>query len=486
MENVQVEATEKKPSKRPVFAVYLIAFAASLNSTNLGYDIGVSSGVVLILQDEWKLTDNKVALFMGIVPGMSALGGIFFQKFADKLGRKRCFALVQAILVTGLITVASSQSYGSILFGRIIVGLAIGCGFGIDGLYIAEVAPADHRGRLISYCEVGVCLGILIGFFVNWLFSHMTDKDACWRLMEMMGSILPITLTTLALTVLPESPRWLISHGQHQKAADVLKSTHQPGEDIASLVEGITNQILQDEAEGKRGWGRLLCPDKNNRRFVVAALGCAALQQANGSEAVVAYSPTIFRRGKVATTHEAIFELTILVGFFKTALVFVALYTVDKMGRRPLLIYGYAGMALFLVILSFGLGLQVGWMSVSGVCGFIGCFAASCGPVTLILLTELMPLPLRAKGVGLGVFINRIVSSSCSLLFLPVSNFLGGQAQYFGLFSVVTALATIWIWAKVPETKKMVLEQIHQGTGKMVPGVAVPDATTFGEPHLGD
>ncbi|CAE8623197.1 unnamed protein product [Polarella glacialis] len=456
----------KLPDGPPLF-MYLMAGCAALNSTNIGFDIGASTGVALLLQEEWQLTDGQVGLFMGSFSFVAAFGGLSSQAVSDRLGRRWTFAVTQVVLLVGLAIMASAVSFGMLMVGRVFVGLAVGFGLAVDPLYITELAPAQHRGRLTSWPEIATNLGILLGFVVNWAFADI-DHAISWRLMLAVGGILPIALLVLSLKVMPESPRWLISKGRVEEATLVLRSSHPQNEDIAAVVEAIQSEISEEQLNESSGWAPLFCPDKVTKRLLLIGIGVAFSQQISGVDCVLAYSPTIFKRAHVATSEQSLFALTMLVGFTKTAFIVLAACYMDTKGRRPLLILSTTAMTVCLATLALAMGLDISWLSVVAVCSYVAAFSLGMGPITWIIAAEVFPSQIRAKAMSLATFTNRMTSGMLTLTFLPLSDAMGGQAQYFGLLAVLTGLTAVFACVVVPETKQMTLEQLHQHIGRMV------------------
>jgi len=407
----------------------------------------------------------QVGLFLGSIHFLAALGSLNSHAVTDRLGRRRTFTVAQVVLLIGLGISICAPSFRVLMAGRILVGLGVGLGMAIDPLYIAELAPAEHRGKFTSWPEIAINFGILVGFFANWLLAGV-DKAVAWRLMIGFGTVLPCLLIVLSLTVMPESPRWLIDRGRVEEATYVLRRTHPTGEDVQALVDGILRDIEEDRLATEVGWRSLLCPGEDVRRMIFVGVGVALAQQINGSESVVAYSPTIFKRAHVATTTSALFAVTMLVGFVKTGCVVIATFFVDSRGRRPLLLLSAAGVTLSLATLALGTALEVGWLSVVAVCAFMAVFSLGLGPVPFMLAAEIFPSNLRAKGVSLAGFVNRCTSGAVALTFLPLSDALGGQAQYFGFFTVLTLISAVLLFAYVPETKQRTLEQLQMGMGR--------------------
>eukprot|EP00931_Biecheleriopsis_adriatica_P055216 TRINITY_DN32589_c0_g1_i1.p1 TRINITY_DN32589_c0_g1~~TRINITY_DN32589_c0_g1_i1.p1 ORF type:complete len:489 (+),score=60.49 TRINITY_DN32589_c0_g1_i1:126-1592(+) len=454
---------KKKSSKKeagsggvPVY-MYVMAGCAALNSTNIGFDLGVSGGVALDLQEDLNLTDAQIGLFLAMPGFVAAFGGLGSQFVTDMLGRRLTFTVGQIILILGLLACIFSSSFVMIMAGRVFIGLGVGIAFAIDYLYIAELAPSAHRGSLVSWAEVAINVGLLIGACANRAFANAPVSS--WRTMVGIGLILPIVLTVLSLFVMPETPRFLLARGKKEEAAKILKRTHPKGADIDSVVEGIEKERKQDEENDKGGWSSVLCPDRSVRRALIVGIGVAFAQQINASESVVMYSATIFKRAHVATTKAALFNCTVLTFFMKMFFVILAGCMVDSAGRRPLLISSVTVTALCLFGLAIGTAMDLGWLAVVSVCVFMAAFSMGIGPVVWLLCAEMFPSSVRAKGMSLGAFVNRLTSALIAFSYLPMAKAVGGQANYFAIFGFVTTLSAVYIWALVPETKGLSLEE---------------------------
>lgn len=437
--------------------MYVMAGCAALNSTNIGFDLGVSGGVALDLQEDLKLNDFQIGLFLGTPGFVAAFGALSSQFITDTLGRRLTFTCGQVVLIAGLLTSMFSGTFSVMMTGRVLVGLGVGMAFAVDYLYIAELAPASHRGSLVSWAEVAINAGLLIGGVTNRLFAAASADS--WRRMLGIGLILPILLTGLSLLVMPETPRFLLARGKKVEAAEILKRTHPKGEDIDSIVEAIEKERKQDEEDANGGWSSVLCPDTSMRRAILVGIGVALAQQINASESVVMYSATIFKRAHVATTKEALFNCTVLMFFMKMFFVVLAGCTVDSRGRRPLLLSSVSVTALCLFGLSISTAADLGWLAVISVCMFMAAFSIGIGPVTWLLCAEMFPSCVRAKAMSLGAFVNRLTSALIAFSYLPLAKAVGGQANYFTIFGVVTTLSAVYIWALVPETKGLSLEE---------------------------
>jgi len=292
------------------------------------------------------------------------------------------------------------------------------------------------------------------------------------------GLILPAALTILSLVVMPETPRFLLAKGFENEAAEVLKRTHPEGEDVLAIIKGIEKERLQDAENEKLGWTPILKPNKAMRRAILVGIGVAFAQQVNASESVVMYSATIFERAHVATTKSTLFNCSVLTMFMKMFFVILAGYMVDARGRRPLLLGSVSVTALCLFGLSFSTFADIGWLAVVSVCVFMAAFSMGIGPVTWLLCAEMFPSSVRAKAMSLGAFVNRLTSSLIAFSYLPLARALGGQAVYFLVFGIITALSAVYMYILVPETKGLSLEEsYHAGDNEPAPKAATEDLT---------
>mmetsp|Transcript_57459 Transcript_57459/g.136622 ORF Transcript_57459/g.136622 Transcript_57459/m.136622 type:complete len:484 (+) Transcript_57459:127-1578(+) len=436
----------------------VMAMCASLNSVNLGYDMSVNSGVSVLIQRQWSLSSWQVGWYMGSLIFIEGAGALLNAWLVDFLGRRKALAAAQVLFVLGVVLSATAADFLHLMMGRIGVGLGIGISMAIDPLYVAEIAPADHRGLLSTLPELGLNLGILLGFASNRLLLPLPD-DVNWRVMLALGLVLPLILLVLALFILPESPRWLLLHSRREEAADVLRRTHATGTDIQPVVDGLAKQA--EEATSSGGWTdlfRALATPGSTRQQLVTAIGIAIAQQATGEPSVLLFSPRIFDAAGAVPLQEELM-LTMLLGIVKTAAVLVAALLIDNVGRRPLLVGSTSAMALFYVTLAVGIWLQIRLLTIFSVMLFMAAFSIGMGPLCWLLMSEFCPLAFRGKGTAVAVFSNRIVGAIISTTFLPLSDTLT-SAGYFACFAGITAAIAVVFACTIPETKRLTLEQI--------------------------
>jgi MFS family permease len=210
--------------------VFKFAMCAAMNSCNLGFDIGVntSAGPLLQQSEALQLSDLQLEILMGSLNMFAAVGAICASSISDRFGRRGGFIVAAVGFILGVLIMTLAQSFGTLMFGRVFVGLGVGFGLAIDPIYIAEISPPSQRGRLVTWSEIATNVGIVLGFSSGLIFYNV-EPDLAWRLMFGMGIILPTCLIYLVWKVMPESPRWLVSKGREPEAFLILSKVYPPG-----------------------------------------------------------------------------------------------------------------------------------------------------------------------------------------------------------------------------------------------------------------
>lgn len=445
----------------PPIYVILLAMYASCNSFNFGFDGGSMAGILVLVQEDMQLSDLKVGIYMGIINLGACIGSLLSYKLNDNYGRRYAFAASQVVLVVGGLVQISSRGFAQLAAGRLIGGLGMGIGFAVDPLYIAEVAPAAHRGKLVSWSEIAINMGLMCGFMGNWLLLDLPVGYG-WRAMVLCGLVLPTILLGLCITVMPETPRWLVRKGQHDIAVEVLRRTHHEGVDVVPVADEIHREV-----EAERGMRRpsFFEMDPHKRWGIILALGVATAQQLTGNDSVVGFGPRIFQDVGAAESRSQLFLFVILVGMVKAAVVVVATFFIDEAGRRPLLITSTLGCCFSLAMLSMGSFAQSPLIVVSGACFFMAAFSFGIGPVTWLLAAELTSLDVRATAMGMCTFFNRFTAGFVAFTFLPLVGWMG-QGWYFALFAMAAGLMALVAIFCIPETKQSTLEELSMGMGR--------------------
>ncbi|CAL5186482.1 unnamed protein product [Lathyrus oleraceus] len=446
------------------------AILASTNSILLGYDIGVMSGAVIFIREDFKISSIQVEFLVGFLNVCSLIGSLASGKISDMIGRRYTILIAAATFFIGALVMGLAPSYTFLMFGRVIAGIGVGFSLMISPVYVAELSPDLTRGFLTSLPEVFISCGILLGYVSNYALSSL-PIGLNWRIMLGLAA-LPAVFVALGVLSMPESPRWLIMKGRYEEAKQVLiRTSENKGE-----AEHRFSEILQAASNFKTSsrnvqgvWKELLItPARPVLRILIAAIGVNFFMQASGNDAVIYYSPQVFRVAGVQDEKQ-LFGVTIIMGIAKTCFVFVSALVLDKFGRRPMLLLGSLGMAVSL----FGLGLGCTFLQnsdekpiwaislcVVAVCATVSFFSIGLGPTTWVYSSEIFPMRLRAQGTSLAISVNRLISGIVSMSFLSVSEEITFGGMFFVLGGVMV-VATIFFYYFLPETKGKSLEEIE-------------------------
>lgn len=468
-----------KPAKRNKYA-FACAMLASMTSILLGYDIGVMSGAKLYIKTDFNCTTTQIEILVGILNVYSLVGSAAAGKTSDWIGRRYTIVLAGAIFFVGAILMGFATNYAFLMVGRFVAGIGVGYALMIAPVYTAEVSPASARGFLTSFPEVFINAGILLGYVSNYAFSHL-PTNLGWRFMLGIGAI-PSIFLAVGVLGMPESPRWLVMQGRLADAKVVLDKTSDSLEEsklrladikqAAGIPEDCNDDIVEvpKRSDEDAIWKELLLhPTPTVRHILMAGVGIHFFQQASGIDAVVLYSPEIFKKaGIVKYTPQLL--ATIAVGFVKTIFILVATFFLDKVGRRPLLLSSVGGMIVSLMGLGIGLTViehsdqKVMWavaFSIATVLSYVAFFSIGMGPITWVYSSEIFPLRLRAQGCSIGVIMNRVVSGVISMTFLSLSEAITIGGAFF-LFTGMAMVAFVFFFTLFPETHGRNLEEVEQ------------------------
>jgi MFS transporter, SP family, arabinose:H+ symporter len=431
--------------------IFLISTVAALGGLLFGFDTAIISGTIAFIQPYFQLDDVELGWAVSSILIGCAIGAAVAGKLSDAWGRKKVL-LLSAVLfaITGIVTGFSSSLAVFIVF-RMLGGLAVGAAAMVAPMYIAETAPAHLRGRLVSVYQLAIVSGILLAYFSNFLLADI-GKDA-WRWMFASQTI-PSLLFMICLFFVPETPRWLVKNLQTDTAKKVLQKVG--GDEHTEEELKAINKSFQEHS--LVNWRDLLLP--HYRRVLVIGIIIAIFQQITGINAILYYAPEIFKQTGVNTS-DALLQ-TIGIGIVMFLFTFVAIWLVDRAGRKILLLSGCLVMALSLagVAACFYFSFFDYYFVLVFMMLYIVGFSASLGAVTWVILSEIFPNSIRAMALSLSTFILWMADFAVSFLF-PVSNKrLGGTATLL-IFAGLCVIYFVYIKLKVPETKNKTLEEIE-------------------------
>jgi sugar porter (SP) family MFS transporter len=380
------------------------------------------------------------------------LGAILAGGIADRYGRRPTLIASGAVFAISAIGSAAAPTTDVLIAARFVVGFAIGLCSVTSPLYVSEVAPAEHRGALVSLYQFAVTVGILAAYLVDLWLAPSGD----WR--TMLGlAVVPALLLITGMFAMPETPRWLFARGRRDRARAVLARSNPP-ERVDVAVRDIESHLAADASTSAR---ELLTPAL--RMPLVIGIGLAVLQQVTGINTVIYYGPQIFQLAGAGGDHAAILATTI-VGVVNVLLTVVAIVAIDRWGRKPLLYLGSGGMALSLFALAaaFGVPALAGLraaIALGSLMVYVGCFAFSLGPIVWLLISEVFPQRVRGRGMSVATLANWAANFAVSLVFLGMIQALGTTLTFvvYGLLCIATIAFTALF---VPETKGRELESI--------------------------
>jgi sugar porter (SP) family MFS transporter len=429
--------------------VLLTAAIAALGGLLFGYDTSVISGAMLFLRTDFHLTDVQLEFAVGIALAGALVGAGVAGYCADHWGRRATllgigvgfggFAILSG-LATGLVTFS---------IARFFVGACIGVASLVTPLYLAEMSPARIRGALVSLNQLAITIGICVAYFVDYELAASQN----WRWM-FLTAVLPALVLILGMIFLPESPRWLAQAGFRDRALTGFRRLGR-GEEAAVELEDV-ERLLTEEQEG---FGLLLQP--GFRVAVFVGIGLAVFQQITGINTIIYYSPEILRMSGYPSAKAAIFAAGII-GVVNVLITVVSVLLVDRLGRRFLLLFGTAGMAVALMAVGFAFHRHTTGSGVFyAVIAYIIFFGIGLGPIVWLLISEIYPTRIRGKAMSLAILTvwgaNWLVAST----FLSVIHGVG-PAITFWIFAAFCVLAFGFCFVFVPETKGKSLEDIER------------------------
>ena len=434
--------------------IAVIAATAALGGLLFGYDTGVISGALLFLRTAFHLSNLMLGVVTSLALAGAAIGAGFAGPLSDRYGRRPILIVTACIFVVGGLVSAFAPILTVLLVGRLLVGLGIGGASMLTPLYLAEIAPARERGALVSFSQLAVTVGILVAYLVGYAFA----ASGSWRWMLGLGAV-PGVILGVSMLFLPETPRWLAGHGRLDEARGALKRLREAGTDL----EPEMRQLRADLRPSVKTLPTSRLDHRAARLPLIVGIGLAVFQQVTGVNTVIYFAPVIFQASGLSSASAAILA-TAGIGVVNVAMTIVAIWLVDRVGRRPLLLGGLAGMGISLCLLAtaflLGKGAYLGFMTAGSLAIYVGCFAIGLGPVFWLLVSEIFPLAIRARGMSAATIANWTANLVVALTFLNLTDLLGRPGVFF-LYATLTFLALVFAYVLVPETKGLSLEAVE-------------------------
>ena len=453
-----------------------VALIVALGGFLMGFDASVISGVVGFIGPEFDLTNIQVGWAVASLTLTATLAMLMAGPVSDRYGRKPVLKAAALLFSLSAIASAVAPDYLTLVAARMLGGFGVGAALIIAPMYIAEIAPADVRGRLVSFNQLNIVIGISVAYFSNFLILSLGQSDLAWAQALNLGDwswrwmlgieAVPAILYFFALFSVPESPRWLVMHGKPDRALGIMERVSgkaQAKVDMAAVQESLDADAHKEEGSFKE----LFMPAM--RLVLTIGIVIAILQQITGINSVFFYAPMIFEQSGIGT--DAAFMQAVLVGIVNLVATIVAIMLIDKLGRRPLLITGLVIIVTSMILLAYAFGsATIGadgeltnmnpTLILIGILSFVAGFGISLGPVMWVLFSELFPNRIRGIAISFCGLINSSVSFIVQLVFpWELENL--GPSMTFLIYGSFAIIGLIFVIRVLPETKGRSLEQLQ-------------------------
>ncbi|MCC6124079.1 MAG: sugar porter family MFS transporter [Pirellulales bacterium] len=458
--------------------VFLLTLVAALGGLLFGYDTAVISGAIGFLQEHFQLDPQYMTGWAAACALIGcALGAGMAGLLSDRFGRRGMLIVSALLFLISAVGTAFPQTIAQFIFFRIIGGLGIGAASMTSPMYIAEIAPAKIRGRMVSVNQFAIVSGMLAVYFVNFFIAEYGkyedlraiaahgpglvawNVDYGWRWMFGSG-ILPSVLFLFLLFFVPESPRWLIAKNRESEALAILTrvgGAQHAGAEVAEIRATIARET---------GSIRQLF-EPGMRMVLVIGVVLAILQQVVGINVFLYFAPKIFE--KLGSETNAALLAQAILGAVNMFFTIVAIWTVDRLGRKPLMLIGALGMGICLVSMGFVVyGNLNAHLALGFILGYIACFALSVGPVVWVVLSEIFPTSIRGRAMAIATVCLWIANYFVTQTFTMMNDspYLVKKFNYafpFWIYAAFCAVMLWFVWRFVPETKGKSLEEIERG-----------------------
>lgn len=429
--------------------ILTISFVSAMGGYLFGFDFAVISGALPFLKEQFMFDEYWEGFATASLAFGCVLGCLVAGSLSDKYGRKPGLMLAAFLFLISSIAMAFSSGRDLFIFARFIAGIGVGMASMLSPLYIAEVAPASNRGRMVAINQLTIVVGILITNLVNYYLRN-SGPDA-WRWMVGLGAI-PSGIFLLGVAWLPESPRWLLQAGKNKKAEYILGKIGDSSyvtESLSKIKSTLTRS--QSEVSYRDVFSKAFLP------AVTVGIGLAMFQQFCGINVVFNFTTTIFE--SIGFSKDDQLKQTVFIGITNLLFTLFAMWQVDKLGRKPLMMLGAFGLALLYIASGLLLQSQSAYAAVP-LLASIGLYAMTLGPVTWVLISEIFPNKIRGTATSVAV-ISLWLSYALLVFTFPIlANKLGTYTPFY-IYAGVCLLGFLFISTRVKETKGKTLEDLE-------------------------
>ncbi len=453
-----------------------VALIVALGGFLMGFDASVISGVVTFIEPQFNLTNIQVGWAVASLTLTATIGMMLSGPLSDRFGRRPVLKVAALLFSASALASAVAPDYVFLVAARMLGGFGVGVALIIAPMYIAEIAPAALRGRMVSFNQLNIVIGISAAYFSNYLILSLGQSDLAWAQALQLGDwnwrwmlgveTLPAIFYFFALFSVPESPRWLVMQGKDDDALAIMAQVTNRAQAEAELAE-IHVSLHAEKHTERASFRELFTPSM--KLVLTIGISVAILQQITGINSVFFYAPMIFEQSGIGT--DASFMQAVLVGLVNLVFTVLAIMLIDKLGRRPLLGFGLTGIALCMFLLAYGFGSATygangelvdinPTLILIGILGFVASFAISLGPVMWVLFSELFPNRIRGVAISFVGLINSAVSFLVQLVFpWELENF--GNSMTFLIYGAFAVFGLIFVMRLLPETKGRSLEELE-------------------------
>ncbi len=430
-----------------------ISIVTALGGLLFGYDISVISGTIPFIRDYFTLNKTMEGWMVSSALLGCIAGAMFAGELGDRFGRKKILFLTSILFAITAIGTALAHSIPSFVIYRIIGGVGVGGASVLAPVYIAEVSPAHVRGRMVSINQFTIVLGIAMAYYVNLLLLPLGEN--AWRWM-LAAEVVPAILFMFSLSIIPESPRWLVARTREGKALNVLEKiadsdyAREELKEIHQSLEGVEKQASLHETFSKK------------YKFILfLGIFLAVFQQWSGINVIFFYGPVILEKTKLALSDAL--SYTAIIGFINIVFTILAMLVIDRIGRKVMMIIGSAGMAVCYTLVGFlfQTGMTDGWLMKAALFVTPAFFAFGLGPTVWVVISEIFPNKIRGVAMSVSTFALWLACFLLTFTF-PIMNESLGASTTFWIYAFICLIGVIVISRFLPETKGISLEQLEK------------------------